>query len=175
MMQRMARRQLWIATTAGALVLIIGLLAACGRTTGAETAANVAAPAAPAATQTVTILNLAFTPSSLTINVGDTVTWKNAETLTTHTVTSDTGSAISFDQMLAPGDTFSFHFTQAGTIHYHCNIHPFMHGTITVSAPATPTPTATATTGLTPTVGHTPTADPTASPKPTPTSPPQGK
>jgi plastocyanin len=89
----------------------------------------------------VSISNFSFQPQSLQVTVGTTITWTNNDT-TSHTVTSDTGV---FDSgTLAPGSTFKFTFTQAGTFAYHCNIHSTMKGTITVVA-ATPTPTATGT------------------------------
>jgi amicyanin len=78
--------------------------------------------------------SFAFSPASLTIKVGTTVTWKNT-TAVGHTVTSDDGK--SFDSgtsnPIAPQTgTFSFTFTTAGTFKYHCEIHPFMKATIIV-------------------------------------------
>lgn len=71
----------------------------------------------------------AFSPQALNINVGTTIKWTN-DTTAPHTVTSDNGA---FDSgTIAPGGTFSFKFTQAGTFAYHCNIHPYMTATITV-------------------------------------------
>ncbi len=95
-----------------------------------------------------------FQPSRLTIQVGDIVVWKNV-TIVPHTVSSDTGvfNTLNF---LSPNRTFRFTFTRAGTFRYHCNIHPYMHGTIIVKSvvpgshsnrsgprPAIPTPTPT--------------------------------
>jgi plastocyanin len=61
--------------------------------------------------------------------VGSTITWMNNDS-TQHTVTSDTSQ---FDSgILAPGGMFAFTFTQPGTFTYHCNIHTFMKGTVTV-------------------------------------------
>lgn len=83
-------------------------------------------------TMNVTIVangSFAFSPQTLTISVGATIVWKN-DTTAPHTVTSDTGV---FDSgTIAPGGTFSFKFTQAGTFAYHCNIHPFMTASIIV-------------------------------------------
>ncbi len=71
-----------------------------------------------------------FSPASLTVSVGDTVTWLNTDSMT-HTVTSDTGA---FDSgLLSPGDRWSYTFTQAGTYAYHCTPHPQMTGTIVVT------------------------------------------
>jgi YVTN family beta-propeller protein len=78
----------------------------------------------------VSIAAMAFSSDHLTIKAGQTVTWTNNDSIT-HTVTSDTGLWDSGD--LAPGKSFSFTLTQPGDFPYHCAIHPFMKGTITVT------------------------------------------
>ena len=80
-------------------------------------------------TNQVTIINLAFDPQSITVNAGDTVTWVNGDT-TAHTVVADDGSFDSGD--LAPGASFTFTFAAAGTVPYHCGIHPQMTGSVVV-------------------------------------------
>ena len=51
---------------------------------------------------------------------------------TQHTVTSDTAGL--FDSgYVNPGQTFSLAFPVAGTYHFHCAIHTYMTGTITVT------------------------------------------
>ena len=85
---------------------------------------------------TVSIVNMSFQPASLTINVGQTVTWTNNDTMA-HTVTSDTG--VWNSGTLNPGGSFSFTFTTPGTYTYHCAFHGSMTGTIVVGPP---TPTA---------------------------------
>jgi plastocyanin len=93
-----------------------------------------ATPCAPAsspvtAAGSVTIKGFSFQPASLSVAVGSSVTWTNADS-TAHTVTADDGS---FDSStLAPGATFSRTFATAGTFTYHCQIHPSMKATITV-------------------------------------------
>jgi plastocyanin len=75
-----------------------------------------------------------FVPATLTIRLGTTVTWINA-TSTPHTSTSDTLAPLRWDsRVINPEGMFSFTFIQAGTVHYHCSIHPSMHGIITVTA-----------------------------------------
>lgn len=82
----------------------------------------------------VNIFDFKFSPQSVTIRVGDTVTWTNMGSAT-HTTTSDSGDPASWNSGdLAPGKSFSFTFTKAGTYTYHCAIHPFMTGTIIVMA-----------------------------------------
>jgi len=82
-----------------------------------------------AAGQSATIQDFKFSPSTLTVPVGATVTWTNADS-TQHTVTADDGSFDSGPP--APGASFSQVFTTAGTFTYHCNIHSNMTGTVTV-------------------------------------------
>jgi plastocyanin len=91
----------------------------------------------------VSIVDFAFQPNNLTINVGQTVTWTNTGS-TAHTVTSDTNFWSS--ATVNPGTSFSFTFNAAGIYNYHCSFHGSMTGTITVmggSATNTPTPTRT--------------------------------
>jgi plastocyanin len=87
-------------------------------------------PTAQATTHQVEIKNMAFEPASVSIAVGDTVEWKNTMGMA-HTATGDSGE---FDSgPIASNATFSNVFTTAGTIAYHCEIHPFMTGTVVVA------------------------------------------
>ena len=79
----------------------------------------------------VAIQNFAFIPSEIHVRAGTTVTWINCETSgTAHTSTSDAG--VWGSDLLQPGATFSFTFTQAGTFPYHCTPHPFMTAAVVV-------------------------------------------
>jgi plastocyanin len=125
------------------------LLAACGgdtNNTGSASTPTTVPTAAPTDTPTtaptdtpttastsngnsVTLASFAFSPASLTVKMGTKVTWTNKDSVT-HTVTADQGA---FDSgQLAPGQSFSFTFSKAGTYSYHCNIHPSMTATIVV-------------------------------------------
>ncbi len=90
-----------------------------------------------------------FSPSSITINAGDTVAWVNRDTAPhwpasaqhpTHAVYPEPGGCISskFDACagLKPGEVFSFTFTHAGEWKYHdhlnCCTNPALFGTIVV-------------------------------------------
>jgi plastocyanin len=84
---------------------------------------------AVAANRSVAISGFAFAPASLTINVGDRVTWRNSDSVT-HTATAgafDTGD-------IDPGASASVRFTKPGTYRYVCTPHPSMKGTIRVLA-----------------------------------------
>lgn len=80
-------------------------------------------------THYIDIQGYAFSPSSITINVGDTIVWTNYDSAS-HTVTSNDGT---FDSgSITNGNTFSFTFTSAGTFDYYCAPHPSMTGSVTV-------------------------------------------
>ncbi len=96
------------------------------------------------ATHAVTISDFAFSPATLTVTAGDTVTWTNQDQIG-HTATSTTGAFDSGD--LAQGDSFSFTFTTPGTYDYLCTPHPSMTGRIVVQAAAAPAPSTMATPG----------------------------
>jgi plastocyanin len=91
------------------------------------------APAAPVAGGTaIAIKNFEFSPATLTVKTGTTVSWTNADGAS-HTVVSDAGAPVAFTSpSLATGSSFPFTFTEAGTYPYHCSIHPSMKGTIIV-------------------------------------------
>ncbi|MDO8688591.1 MAG: cupredoxin family copper-binding protein [Dehalococcoidia bacterium] len=112
--------------------------AAAGLAPALSTAASGAAPAlataaagvAPAGAVTdVTIQGFAFGPKTLTVPVGTTVRWTNKDSAA-HTASASKGAFDSGN--LAPGQSFSFKFTQAGSYDYVCKYHSNMTATITV-------------------------------------------
>lgn len=77
----------------------------------------------------VTIQNFAFSPATLTIKVGDKVTWTNKDSAG-HSATADKGN---FDTgILQNGQSGSVTFSKPGTYTYHCSVHPMMKATIVV-------------------------------------------
>jgi plastocyanin len=106
----------------------------------------VALPSAQAATFGVSITKSGFSPSALTIAVGDTVLWTNADT-SSHQIESKSAGFTS--PLLAPGQTFSFTFKDAGRFSYQDQTVKKNKGTVTVhGAPAAISVTATASTTL---------------------------
>ncbi len=77
----------------------------------------------------VVIKNFMFSPMSLTIKAGSTVTWKNLDG-EPHTVVNDAG--IFHSAALDQNDTFQFKFDKPGVYKVFCGIHPTMKETITV-------------------------------------------
>lgn len=80
-----------------------------------------------AAANDVNIQNFSFTPGTLTIKKGATVTWTNNDSAP-HQIKSATFNS---DQM-SQGQNFSSAFNSAGTFDYFCAIHPSMTGKIIV-------------------------------------------
>ena len=83
----------------------------------------------PSVPNQVVIDRRKFTPTTITVAPGTTVTWVNHEDAT-HTVTADDKS---FDSgKLDTGKTFTHTFETAGTYPYHCEIHYGMTGQVVV-------------------------------------------
>jgi plastocyanin len=98
--------------------------------TTSQTTTNPSTVPAPK-TYNIAISNFAFSPSTLSINKGDTVVWINKDSAS-HTVTSDSGNEIASGS-LSNGQTFSHTFNTAGSFDYHCAIHPSMKANIIVN------------------------------------------
>jgi LPXTG-motif cell wall-anchored protein len=78
-----------------------------------------------------TISDFKYTPSTITVTAGESVTWSNSGP-TSHSATADDGS---FDTgVLRKGSSGSHTFSKAGTYTFHCTPHPFMKGTVVVTA-----------------------------------------
>ena len=93
-----------------------------------EAPAETTAPA-PNSTTTVNIHDRTFDPAAINVAPGTTVTWTNSDT-EAHTVTADDGL---FDSgVLEPGQSYSTWLGGAGTVTYHCEIHPDMKGSVVV-------------------------------------------
>jgi plastocyanin len=86
----------------------------------------------PAATDSVKIENFAFSPSAITVKKGTKVTWTNNDN-TAHTVTENDGKNGPSAPEMAPGSSYSFTFSETGSFHYHCSLHPQMTGTVEVT------------------------------------------
>lgn len=124
------------------------LLAACGgggTTTTSTPTATSPTPTpttvpSPTPTPTVAMVKIieqngrySFQPATLNIKVGTQVVWTNTSDAP-HTVTSDTAGVFGSPANITQNQTFKFTFTTAGTFPYHCNVHPYMKATITVTS-----------------------------------------
>lgn len=80
---------------------------------------------------TVEIHNFAFQPATVTVETGDTVEWKNEDSVA-HTATA-TAPKPGFDSgSIQPGATWRYEARQKGTYDYICTIHTYMKGTLIV-------------------------------------------
>lgn len=101
----------------------------CGQTCGAGETCEEGSCVTTAVEHFIDISGMAFSPNSITISVGDTITWTNLESMS-HTATGDNNE---FDSgTLGKDQSFSFTFTTAGTYTYHCAFHGGMTATIIV-------------------------------------------
>ncbi|MEM4134183.1 MAG: cupredoxin family copper-binding protein [Candidatus Micrarchaeia archaeon] len=76
----------------------------------------------------VYIRNFAFSPQVIEINVGESVTWINQDSVF-HTATA---SGVFDSGMLGNGEQFTFTFTNIGEFDYICRPHPYMKGKVIV-------------------------------------------
>ena len=81
----------------------------------------------------VTIKSFAFSPATLEIAKGATVTFANNDSAT-HTVTSGANRAKDgkFDKQISGSNEDSITFDTTGTFEYFCNFHSSMKGTVVV-------------------------------------------
>jgi plastocyanin len=130
------------------LILAALSLAACGSDdSGSDSTAGATAEesetTAPAEDETapsgeavrsarVEIVDFAYSPEPVTIQVGGKVTWINRDSAP-HTATADDGSFDTGD--LEEGKLKSQSFKTPGSFSYFCAIHPDMTGTVEVVEP----------------------------------------
>jgi plastocyanin len=101
---------------------------------GALVAPAVAAPppvAHAAAGGAVTLKDISFKPSTVTIRKGQTVTWTWRDGTTSHNVTSQGKMRFKSSSSRSTG-TYRVHFTKGGTYRYACTIHFGMNGKVVV-------------------------------------------
>jgi plastocyanin len=77
----------------------------------------------------VKIDNFSFSPATVTVPAGTTVTWTNRDDVP-HTVVSTDGAFKS--KVLDTDEKFSFTFSKPGTHPYFCSIHTKMTGKVVV-------------------------------------------
>lgn len=107
---------------AGAALLCAGLALA-----GAPARAADDSPSGKAAGHIVSIEGMQFSPATLTVRRGDTVTWVNKD-LVPHTATA---LSRTFDSgAIAAGASWTYTVGEAGSIAYTCLFHPTMQGTL---------------------------------------------
>lgn len=89
-------------------------------------------PPIAGAQQVIAMRGFTYSPDSVRIAAGTTVTWANCEPTSTDSHTSTARGAEWRSGYIAPGAIFSRQFTDVGRFEYFCEPHPFMHGVIIV-------------------------------------------
>lgn len=85
------------------------------------------------ATNKIEIQSYAFSPATITVKKGTTVTWTNHDDVK-HTVTTDDGTNNGpKSKLFGNGESYSYTFDVVGTYDYHCEPHPYMKGTVIVT------------------------------------------
>jgi plastocyanin len=80
----------------------------------------------------VNIVNMGFSPATLTVAAGTTVTWVNRDPDAHSVESKDKGFPSS--PLLNTGEKYSYTFTTPGTYAYYCAVHASMTGKIVVTA-----------------------------------------
>ena len=127
--------------------LLVGLALAlvnCGSSTPTGTNGNLNNSYGPSPTTTATpsanadvviTVNgvdggMSFSPASANVKAGQTVSWKNADSITHHIV--DNGGAFDTGAISAGATSNPIKLSSAATFPYHCSIHPSMVGSLVV-------------------------------------------
>jgi plastocyanin len=113
-------------TLAFAMFVALALLSS---THGKDSQTRESAPVKATKTE-VAIDNFNFSPNTLTVAVGATVTWTNHDN-GPHVVSS-ADNQFKKSVVLKPGQSFSHTFATTGTYSYFCSIHPRMTGKIII-------------------------------------------
>jgi len=107
-----------------AAVCVLGavlLVAGCGSSDMGGTPPTTPSVTPSSAGATIVIKDFAFAPATVTIKVGDTVTWRNEDGVP-HDATGDGWTSGS----ISSGQSYSRVFDKPGTYTYVCKVHPSM-------------------------------------------------
>jgi plastocyanin len=119
---------------AGVVILLLAataaLLVGCG--SGDDGAGRTSSSAGASATKAVTIRDYTYEPATITVPKGTTVTFTNRDS-TPHTATSKQAGLFESGS-LDSGKSGTVTLDESGTFAYYCLFHPFMKGTVVVSA-----------------------------------------
>jgi plastocyanin len=124
----MGRKQRFAAT---GVALLVGAVGYCVVAAPLAGAGGPSRPAAGPSSATV-VVKAVYVPVAVVVGRGGTVVWSFEDGKTAHTVTADDNSFGSPPNGQKSG-TFEHVFSEPGTVRYHCDFHPNMFGTVTVS------------------------------------------
>jgi len=115
------------------LLAALALIAAAGFPSLASAGRSADPGSAPQKMVTVAIRAFKFEPATVTVNVGDTVEWKNDD-IVPHTATADSKAQKPvFDSgTIDTGAAWRYVARKKGTYNYSCTLHPNMKGKLIV-------------------------------------------
>src|SRR3989344_6718499 len=105
----------------GVLIVVIALLVVVGAVFFSMKGSNVPVPNDGFSGNSVEVKDFSFSPATINVNVGESITWTNKDSAS-HTIVSDSGSEIGSGTIQNDG-TYSHTFNSAGTYAYHCGLH----------------------------------------------------
>jgi plastocyanin len=114
-----------LGTTAATCLCVAAVASGCG-SSGSDSGGGAGGSGAPS----IGMKDLRFHPASVSVKVGQKVTWKNEDTVD-HNVTAKSGAKF-MSQAFGGGGSYSYTPRTAGTIKYVCTLHPGMDGTLVV-------------------------------------------
>ncbi len=136
------QKKLTYVIAAAVVVIIIGVVAAGGmkkdsssstaNNTPTSSKATATDSSSATATMAVQIKDYMFAPMVIKVKVGDTVTWTNMDSVHHNVVADNPSSDAPNGPLIGQGEKYSFKFSKAGTYTFHCQPHPYMHGTVVV-------------------------------------------
>ena len=123
-------------TRVRALVALLALVSGGSLALATKPLAQTPEAAAPITTAAeVRVDNFTFSPPTLTVTAGTTVTWVNGDDIP-HTIAAKDRSFRS--KTLDTDGRFSFTFTTPGEYDYFCSLHPHMVGKVVVKTSSSP-------------------------------------
>ena len=131
-MKKLIGSKIRLLTGVSFLFAILTISNSCTKSTAADTPATggTTKGSGGPGTNEVWIQGMAFTPATITVAAGATITWTNKDAVA-HTVTSNTGL---FDSgSMSTNATYSRAFSTSGTFQYYCKVHPGMTATVVVN------------------------------------------
>jgi plastocyanin len=125
-----------LSMTALTIVATLALAACSGASTpappnGGGSGAAACSESKAAGAVGVTIVNSAYSTSAIAVKVGQVVAFTNKDS-SQHTASLDDSSCTT--ATLNQGETDGLAFSAPGSYPFHCNIHPTMKGTFTISS-----------------------------------------
>lgn len=137
------QKKLTYVIAAVVVIIIVGVVAAGGMKKDSSTGSSASTSSSSSkamssdtssavATTAVQIKDYMFAPMVTKVKVGDTVTWTNMDSVHHNVVADNPSSDAPNGPLIGQGEKYSFKFTKAGTYTFHCQPHPYMHGTVVV-------------------------------------------